>query len=471
MTVFTGGNPYPVPAPVPAGHTQDRSIPVLKKALRQHLQQTCPEQDLRQWYDPLAITLSENDKRLDVQFPHPFFAQWFSATAQVRFESRLREFLGDGYVLRYISDSGDSPRAAPAPHAARQLDYPFGTRFTFDSFLHNRKNQFPVATAREVAHDSRSPHERRYNPFVICGESGNGKTHLLRAIANELSRSRDKNAIFCDAVDELDARFPGLAAPGPAAAQERQQARGLLCACEALVLDDLQRLRDQPSMQEELTFAFDHFRDNGKQMVFACSGRLANLNFLIPKLRSRLEWGLIVELHEPDLDVRLKFVQQQSRSRNIPLSKEHALTLAQRFREFRHLQGILIKIDAYRQLIKRDIQDRELEQILRHTDSGKTTSLTPEAVIAATAEHLGIPPRDIVGDKRRQHIVQARQVAMFLCRELLGSSFPALGRVFGGKDHSTAMYAVRKIKQLQQSDKDLQLLVTDIKRKCLTRAE
>lgn len=446
--------------------------PVLKKALRQHLQQTCQEQDLRQWYDPLAITLSKDDKRLDVQFPHPFFAQWFSATAQVTFESRLREFLGDGYALRYTSGNGGSPQAAPArAAAARQLDYPFGPRFTFDTFLHNRKNQFPVASAKEVARDGRDPHDRVYNPFVVCGGSGNGKTHLLRAIANELSRSRDDNAIFCGAVDELGTRFSGLSASGPGAAQERQQARSRLCAQEVLVVDDLQRLRDLPFLQDELTFAFDHFHDNGKQMVFACSGKLADLDFLSPKLRSRLEWGLIVELREPDLDVRVKFIQQQSRSRNIQLSKEHVLTLAQRFREFRHLQGILVKVGAYRQLVNRDIQDRELEQILRHTDSGKTTSLTPETVIAATAEQFGIPARDIVGDKRQQSIVQARQVAMFLCRELLGSSFPALGRVFGGKDHSTAMYAVRKIKQLQQSDKDMQLLVTDLKRKCLTRAE
>lgn len=433
---------------------------MLQQALRQHLRQTCSEQELHQWFDPLDLRLDDAQQRLEVRFPHPHFARWFEAQALERFTAGVRDVVGTSVALVFpegikTPDRSTVQPPSQPPLASESVACPFGAAFTFDAFITNRKNQFPLAAAREAA---RNGHQRTYNPFVLCGASGNGKTHLLRALANELAALYGTDAVFCGSAEELHDRYN---------TEERLAMRRTLCAHRALLLDDLHRLRALPDLREELTALFDHFYDHGKQMAFAYAGRLSDLDFLEAPLRSRLELGLIVDLKEPDLDVRVRYIHARCAALSLQLAREHVLTLAQRCHEFRHLSGLLLKVAAYRDMVGRDILDRELEQILRNTDSGPERAVAPDTIISAAAEHFGVTPRDILSDKRQQHIVQARQVAMFLCRELIGSSFPALGRMFGGKDHSTAMYAVKKIKKLQYDNKDMHALLAELKRRCL----
>lgn len=433
---------------------------MLHQALRQHLRQTCSEQELHQWFDPLDLRLDESQQRLEVRFPHAYFAHWFERQALERFTAGVHDVMGEAVTLIFPERPQGSCNVEQQPQPASPVcgeaaAAPFGTSFTFDAFITNRKNQFPLAAAREAA---RNGQQRTYNPFVLCGASGNGKTHLLRALANELAALYGADAVFCGSAEDLYDRYN---------TEDRLAMRRSLCVHKALLLDDLHRLRDLPDLRDELTAVFDHFYDTGKQMAFAYAGRLSDLDFLEAPLRSRLELGLIVDLKEPDLDVRVRYIHARCTLLALQLSREHVLTLAQRCHEFRHLSGLLLKVAAYRDMVGRDILDRELEQILRNTDSGPERAVAPDTIISAAAEHFGVTPRDILGDKRQQHIVQARQVAMFLCRELIGSSFPALGRMFGGKDHSTAMYAVKKIKRLQQDNKDMHALVAELKRRCL----
>lgn len=430
---------------------------MLKQTLRNHLLKACSEQELRSWYDPLVLSHDAEGRSLEVRFPHAFFGPWFSGAAQTTFEQHLHSFMGEPVAVNYIS-----PGTQPGKHngsSNNQLEVPFGARFTFDSFIANRKNSFPLATAQDVAREGSA---KGYNPFVICGGNGNGKTHLLRAIANEYARTHRGCQLFCGSVDDLASlyavRFEG----------NTQAARQHLFACDALAIDDLQRLAGNQKLQQELVSVFDHFHDAGKQMVYACSG-VISAHELGDALRSRLELGLIVELKEPDLDVRLRFIQNRCATASINLGRDQMLQLAQRFRELRHLSGILLKVVAFSSVVNRPINERDLEQIISHTEGTSGHALTPDEIIDTVALHFGVTPRDITGAKRQQNIVQARQVAMFLCRELLGSSFPALGRIFGGKDHSTAMYAVKKVKTLQQNDREAHTLVTALKKRCLTR--
>lgn len=434
-------------------------LPVLKQALRQHLRQTCPEQDLLQWYDPLELSLTEEERRVDVRFPHAFFGAWFAGMARYTFETQLRAFIGEGYALRYLetSTAGSMPIPASGKLPPRRLDPPFGAKFTFDTFIVNRKNEFPLAAAREAA---RSGTPRHYNPFVISGGSGNGKTHLLGAIANELGMILGPASVYFKPASDLHLLY---------AENDRLTVRKQLMERQALIIDDLHLLRDLPHIRQELVCLFDHFLEQQKQMAFACSGGLSELDFLEAPLRSRLELGLMVDLKEPDLDVRVRFIQVQCAAGNLQLTREHIILLAQRCHEFRHLSGILLKVSAYRNMVGRDIHDRELEQILRNTESGPERAVSFDLIVTVVSEHFGVTPGDVLGDKRQQKIVLARQIAMFLCRELMGSSFPALGRLFGGKDHSTTMYAVKKIVQIQHDKKDMHALVTELKRRCLNR--
>lgn len=428
---------------------------MLKQTLREHLRQTCSDTELKQWFDPLRLSLSDNGRKLHVAFPHSFFADWFAGNAQDKFEGELSRFLGPGYMLSYGSPGNNGTGRAHAPFMPKNLDHPFGRSFTFDNYLVNKKNYFPFISAKEVAKQSHV----QYNPFIVCGAPGTGKTHLLKAIANELSKKYDRQLIHLTDVEALKSVFTE-------AGGDIFRARKKLYKHHFLLIDDFQTVMGDQELQDELIVLFNYFYDNKRQMVFCCADKVTSYK-LEPKLKSRLEWGLIVNLKEPDLDIRVKYVQHQCRQKRLHLKKEHVLTLAQRFTDFRYLQGIFLKLTAFRELVKGDISDRDFKQILSHTEDRPTASLTPETVIATVAAHFGFPEAELKGAKRHHKVVLARQVAMHLCRELLGCSYPVLGRLFGGKDHSTAMYAVKKVEQLQKDNKDVKQLVTELKKQCL----
>ncbi len=432
----------------------------MKHALRQHLLQTCSEQELARWFDPLDLNLDEAGQTLEVAFPHAYFARWFEGAVRDRFETLLRAFLGQDGAVRYR----ETPRAAdgPAPaQAARTIGFPFDAQFTFDSFLVNKKNYFPLASAREVAKQTGT----LFNPFVVCGAGGAGKSHLLRAIANEISKRFDPARILLLSMQDLQELYNGRFGG------DAPRARAYVQNHDFLFVDDFHHIRNSLDLQGEIVSIFNHFYDNRKQMVFSCPSTVAACDYLDPMLRSRLEWGLIVTLKQPDLEIRLAYIQERCRSRKLVLSKEQMLTLAQRFQDFRYLQGILLKLMAYRELVRKDLDGKDFEHILENTEERSVEALTPGTVIAVVAEHLGVNPKEITGSRRNQNIAQARQVAMFLCRSLLGLSFPALGRAFGGKDHSTVLYSVKKIEQMQEDDPNLKKVLKELKKKCLLSGE
>lgn len=436
---------------------------MLKESLRRHLLRSHAEEELKRWFDPLRLELSREERVVRVLFPHGYFAAWFRDGPQGVFERELGVFLGPGYGLSYqnldLAGQADG-RAAPTPRSEiKRLDFPWGRQFTFETYLHNRKNLFPLSAAREVAGSG----EATFNPFIVSGEHGSGKTHLLRAVANELAKRHDHRQIWLGSVEDLSAAFAGF--PG-----DNLAARSYLYGFSFLVVDDFQLIRAHAQLQEELIHIFNHFHDNRKQMIIACADKIASCDFLDPSLKSRLEGGLVVNLKRPDLDVRVKYVLAQSKLKKLGLTKEQSLTLAQRFEDFRRLQGVLLKLFAYRELEKKDIGEGDFEQVLSHTvdERSEETLLKPEVILETVAARFGQTVKDLLGSRRTRDLVAARQAAMYLCRQLLGCSYPQLGRIFGGKDHSTVIYAVKKVEELQASNKEMKSMLSELKKSCLS---
>ncbi len=428
---------------------------VLKDDFRQHLSRTCAEQDLRRWFDPLDLTVSESDQSFCVRFPHAYFAAWFETSVKELFEKQVSQFLGPGYVVRYQAKRGGNGQTPLLrPDAAGVTDFPFGHRFTFETFLVNEKNRFPLALAREVGQGR----EVRYNPFLVCGPSGSGKTHLLRAMANTVAKTRVGTALFFGSVADLQNRY--------ASSRSRHEVRAEITAHDWLILDELTDIQRAPDLEQELIFLFNVFHDAGKQMVFSSRERIASCDFFDPTFKSRLEWGLMVHLKQPDLDVRIASVETANRDKRLGLSREQVLTLASRFEEFRQLEGVLLRIEAFRRHAGQDLTDAEFSRHIRLSVDKKAPELSPERILAVCAEHFGLPVAAITGQSRRKELVFARQAAMALCRTLLGMSYPALGKAFGGKDHSTVLYSIRKFQQLQDDDRDTKLLFRQLAKKC-----
>lgn len=408
----------------------------------------CSEQDLQCWFDPLEITHDPATNRLAVTFPHIFFKNWFAERGRICFETEARRLFGPQLEIRYATPA-KVPGSQPLPlHAAKSGAFPFGAAWTFETFVSNAKHKWVLGALRRLPVKDPSA----LCPLVIGGPTGTGKTHLLRAAANDFFQTLG-DQVYCSSTDEL------------AEALERDPAatRAGLRHAVVLLLDDVHRLADHPRLQEELITVFNRFEEAQKPTLLAGTGRIADWA-LQAELRSRLEGGLWTELPEPDLDVRLRFLQNLLKSGRTGLDRDQMLVVAQSCTDMRRLAGAARRIAAHRLLLGRDLVQRDIENILR--TSGVDATLSPQRIITLVGEHCGFTGKDILGDKRQPDLVRARQIAMFLCRSLLGHSYPVIGRFFGGKDHSTVIHAVKKIKQLQEHDRIVHTMVTELTKRC-----
>lgn len=439
------------------------------------------------WLD--SLTLSQEENTLRVVFPHMYFAAWFSLHKRAAFEEALNHHFEElsaspvpqivyeraaplaQHVEAHMPVNADSAQDSAEAEAAREDP--------FAGFIFNSKNTFPLATAREIAENTEST---AYNPFLVCGRSGTGKSHLLQAIAAMLARSTDAARMVCAnaarfcSEDTVWAKRPDL----------------FWQRYDVLILDDIQDMSGHSGWQSNLVACMDacpgrqenivsldrqqgsgfacdtHPRKEGKsrtaaRMIFACSGHPQTLKTLDERLRSRLESGLVVELMEPDLDVRLRYLQLICKERRLPLTREQLLFLAQRCSQFRLLQGLMLKVGAYCAVKGHNLTQADLENIVRTGVAEKMPGC--REILADVAKSLNLKTEDVLGGKRRPDLVLARQIAMFVCRKKLGLSYPELGRAFGGRDHSTVIHAIKKINKLLVSDKRVSALVTELELK------
>ncbi|CAK7009926.1 MAG: Chromosomal replication initiator protein DnaA [Desulfovibrio sp.] len=455
---------------------------MLKKELREILAKNRATAG-ENWLD--SLTLRQEENTLRVVFPHMYFADWFSQHRRAAFEDALHKHftsLHEDSVPRIVYES-----ANPGAFAARNQPQPVSpfpapdcrnntaeetAEDPFADFICNDKNAFPLATARELAADTSST---AYNPFLVCGRSGTGKSRLLQAMTSVMSRTADPARMVCSSAARFCSEHLVWGRP-----------EMFWLRYDILVLDDIQDLAGHDDWQRKLVTIMDSCPGGHKnsadgpqgeeapptgeqagraapRMIFACSGQPQALKALDERLRSRLESGLVVELMEPDLYVRLRYLQVMCKERRLPLTREQLLFLAQRCSQFRLLQGLMLKVGAYCAVKGNNLTQADMENIVRTGVAEKMPGC--REILGEVARKLNLRPEDVLGAKRRPDLVLARQVSMYICRRKLGLSYPELGRAFGGRDHSTVIYAINKIKKLMVSNKSVHQLVTEIEMK------
>ena len=446
---------------------------MLKNELRDILTLQNAE-DRGDWLE--SLTLRHEGDTLTVGFPHFYFASWFNQQKRDLFEQALSCRFADKKLPQIVYEQAalGSPsrhQAWPLSQAEQHTAGQAKTNFTertdthaapkiendaFTAFIANAKNAFPLAAAKEIA-------ERRtnvaYNPFLLCGRSGTGKSHILRSMAATLTEGPTGSRVIIAAAARFCADNPAWVRSPEIFWQQ----------CDVLLLDDIQDLAGQTTWQRKLVACMDacpqgteHGQKPG-QMVFACTGPPQALKALDERLRSRLESGLVVELMEPDLDVRMRYLQAMCKERHMNLTREQLLFIAQRCSQFRLLQGLLLKVAAFCSVTGCELSQADLENIVRTGVADKTPGCLE--ILGEVARAMNLRPEDVLGGKRRPDLVLARQVAMYISRRKLGLSYPELGRAFGGKDHSTVIYAIKKIKKILVSDKALQQLIAEMELK------
>lgn len=434
----------------------------LKQILRAWLLRAQSPDQLALWFDPLRI--SEMGEDLIVVFPHAFFETWFIAKGKEIFETAVESIFGKKNIYYSLELIGGKFNPIITSRSKNDKDeYPFGAYFTFNNFLYNRKNTFPYHCAKEVAEK-----ENNYatsNPFIVWGESGTGKTHLVRAMANTMWK-QGKNIFFSSGSElKLECIRSG----------NTDFTRKALNA-DVLMIDGLDDLLTLNEIHEHILAIMDALTVRNKQMIFTVQRLPDTKQSSDSRLFNRLEQGLAVELLKPDLEIRMQHVSRRTSEKYIKLNKEQIFALVHSFTGFRQIDGVLNRLESFihqqglsKKNIPVKINQKDFDELLQYSASGIRQNLTSAAIIEATASHLSLSPADIIGDKRNQDVAKARQMAMLLCRELLHCSYPELGRIFGGKDHSTAMYSIKKAKQLLLDDKDTRIAYTYILRRCKER--
>jgi len=352
-----------------------------------------------------------------------------------------------GALLDQPTSPALHPELAPTldsePRGGRPsaLETRLNPKYTFETFVIGSSNRFPHAAAVAVAE---AP-GKAYNPLLVYGESGLGKTHLLHAIghyvrslytgakvryvSSEEFTNEFINAIRDDKQDSFKRRYRDV---------------------DVLLIDDIQFLEGKTQTQEEFFHTFNTLHNANKQIVLTSDRAPKRLEALEDRLRNRFEWGLITDVQPPDLETRIAILRKKAAMDRLTAPPDVLEFIASKIQtNIRELEGALIRVTAFANLNRQEVDMTLAEIVLKDLiPEGGEPEITAGLIIAQTAAYFGVTIEELTGPSRGRHLVMARQIAMYLCRELTGLSLPKIGAQFGNRDHTTVMYADRKINQL-----------------------
>ncbi|MBB4894055.1 chromosomal replication initiator protein [Streptomyces olivoverticillatus] len=351
------------------------------------------------------------------------------------------------------SSSSSSSSASGAAEPTARLN----PKYLFDTFVIGASNRFAHAAAVAVAE---AP-AKAYNPLFIYGESGLGKTHLLHAIGHYARSLYPGTRVRYVSSEEFTNEFINSIRDGKADAF-RKRYRDM----DILLVDDIQFLASKESTQEEFFHTFNTLHNANKQIVLSSDRPPKQLVTLEDRLRNRFEWGLITDVQPPELETRIAILRKKAVQEQLNAPPEVLEFIASRIsRNIRELEGALIRVTAFASLNRQPVDLGLTEIVLKDLIPGgedAAPEITATAIMAATADYFGHTVEDLCGASRSRVLVTARQIAMYLCRELTDLSLPKIGAQFGGRDHTTVMHADRKIRALMAERRSIYNQVTEL---------
>ena len=339
------------------------------------------------------------------------------------------------------SDRSSDPDPSSDRRTHSALETRLNPKYTFETFVIGSSNRFPHAAAVAV---SEAP-GKAYNPLLVYGESGLGKTHLLHAIGHYVRSLYTNAKVRYVSSEEFTNEFINAVRDDR---QDRFKRR--YRDVDVLLIDDIQFLQGKTQTQEEFFHTFNTLHNANKQIVLTSDQAPKKLEALEERLRNRFEWGLITDVQPPELETRIAILRKKAAMDRLTAPPDVLEFIASKIQtNIRELEGALIRVTAFANLNRQDVDMSLAEIVLRDLiPEGAEPEITPGLIIAQTAAYFGVSVEDLTGPSRGRHLVMARQIGMYLCRELTALSLPKIGAQFGNRDHTTVMYADRKIRQL-----------------------
>ena len=437
--------------------------------VKQRLLKTVGQNNYTTWIDPLVLGPLDSGIAT-IHVPTTFFGNYVSQNFADLILHEMKAFDGSLARLNFeVAEKASKPvtrqtdaiaaSRPSAPKAASTYTAPLERRFSFDTFVVGKPNELAHAAARRVAEGG----PVSFNPLFLYGGVGLGKTHLMHAIAQELqARKPELNVLYLSA-EQFMYRFVQ-------ALRDRKMMdfKEIFRTVDVLMVDDVQFIAGKDSTQEEFFHTFNALVDQNKQIIISADRAPQDIKDLEDRVKSRLQCGLVVDLHPTDYELRLGILQTKvdtHRASYPELVMDDGILefLAHRIStNVRVLEGALTRLFAFASLVGRKIDMELTQDCLADVLRASERKITVEEIQRKVSDHYNIRLSDMIGPKRLRSYARPRQVAMYLCKHMTSRSLPEIGRRFGGRDHTTVMHGVKRIEELKISDgqiaEDLELL-------------
>ncbi|CAN5829202.1 hypothetical protein BH23ACT12_BH23ACT12_07180 [soil metagenome] len=404
---------------------------------------------------------------LELLVPSKFAKEWIEPRYLPLINTAVAEAAGHDLEVRIAVDSDMAPPPVndPAPQPVNAGPSFVNPRYSFETYVIGASNRFSHAAALAVAE---AP-ARAYNPLFIYGGVGLGKTHLLHAIGHYVGQVQPNALVRYVSSEQFTNEFiASVGDPGRISGFKRRYRE-----CDVLLVDDIQFLENKEATVEEFFHTFNTLYDASKQIVLT-SDRAPKQLGLDERVRSRFGCGLITDVQPPDLETRIAILRKKADFEGvIHLSDDVLAFIASRVESnIRELEGALIRVVAFASLDRTRVSVQLAESVLQNLyPEGEAGTITPDLILAETSRYFGLDASEVLSMKRERTLVNARHVAMYLCRELTDLSLPRIGQRFGGRDHSTVMHANSKIRVQMAEKRSTYNQIQELTSRIRTRAK
>ena len=426
----------------------------------------------RSWLKPLTL-VSVTDGTIKIAVPTRFMRDWVVS----HYGDRLRElWIGENSTIDVINIFVQTPTTRPlnnpvenrstkaegavfanteiATASRPEISAPLDSRFSFSNFVVGKPNELAYAAARRVADSDDTP----FNPLFLYGGVGLGKTHLMHAIANHTrAKFPERRVVYLSAEKFMFHFIRALRFKDTVSFKEQFR------SVDLLMIDDVQFINGKEATQEEFFHTFNDLVDNNRQVVISADKSPLDLEGMEERLRSRLGWGLVADIHATNFELRLGILDAKCERLKVEIPLKVKEFLSHRITSnVRELEGALNRVVAHAELVGREITLETCQEVLHDILRANDRRVTIEEIQKRVSEHFNIRIADMHSARRARAVARPRQVAMYLAKQLTSRSLPEIGRKFGGRDHTTVMHAVKKVEELRHTDsafcEDVELL-------------
>jgi chromosomal replication initiator protein len=413
------------------------------------------------WFRPLVPNQVYNGTKLEISVPNQFSIDFLEQHYLNHLLTIAKKHLPSISEISFIvtseknsppivdKDKPVNPNFGNKPFLSSPL---FNHKFTFDTFVVGPGNEFAKSVALAVAN---APGKTKFNPLLIYGGVGLGKTHLLQAVGNFLLSHRKNLRVSYSSSEEFYLNFIDAIKNN-----STRKFSDTFKSSNVLLIDDIQFLSGKESTQEEFFYIFNTLYQNQRQIVLTSDLPPNSLKGLQDRLVSRFQWGLCVDIQPPNLETRVAILKMNAEQDNLSIPENILLFIAESVSSnIRELEGIIIRLLAYSSITKRDITIDLVKSMLKGTKNVEKTRFSIEEIIETVADYYKVPVNNIREKNRRKEVAFCRQLAMYIVKSFTNYSLKSIGLHFGGRDHSTVIHAINSIEKLKKNDK---AVLTDI---------